>query len=61
MAAKLCKELQILLGNNTKYSDFIGGKYRRAACIIEGRAVKSDELSTTTILAGPIWKRALTF
>ena len=54
MAAKLCKELQILLGNNTKYSDFIGGKYRRAACIIEGRAVKSDELSTTTILAGPI-------
>ena len=27
MAAKLCKELQILFGNNMKYSDFIDGKY----------------------------------
>ena len=27
MAAKLCKEQQLSLGNNTKYSDFIDGKY----------------------------------
>ena len=27
MAVKLCKELQILFGNNTKYSDFVDGKY----------------------------------
>ena len=27
MAAKLCKEQQISFGNNTKYSDFIDGKY----------------------------------
>ena len=27
MAAKLCKKLQILLGNNMKYSDFIDDKY----------------------------------
>ena len=27
MAAKLCKELQILFGNNMKYSDFIDGDY----------------------------------
>ena len=27
MAAKLCKKLQILFGNNMKYSNFIDGKY----------------------------------
>ena len=27
MAAKLCKKQQISFGNNTKYSDFIDGKY----------------------------------
>ena len=27
MAAKLCKEQQISFGSNTKYSDFIDGKY----------------------------------
>ena len=27
MAAKLCKELQILFGNNMKNSDFIDSKY----------------------------------
>ena len=27
VAAKLCKEQQISIGNSTKYSDFIDGKY----------------------------------
>ena len=27
MATKLCRELQILFGNNKKYSDFIVGEY----------------------------------